>query len=89
MNENWRNLPAPTHRCRVCGAMWRFWPKRDVPGSNEDSWNMRSNACGECCDTAPMAEQIIPATEGDLLNWLQARLAFEQMPMIKTRPRKS
>lgn len=73
--SNWRELPAPTHRCNVCGALWRYWPKRDVPGATEDSWNMRSNHCGKCCDTAPMAEQIVPVTEGDMLNWLQARLS--------------
>lgn len=75
--SQWRDEPAPTHRCNVCGAMWRFWPRRDT--GHEDAWNMRSNACGPCCDQAPMREQIQPLTIGQFAEWLGARLAVDTM----------
>lgn len=52
--------PLPTHRCKVCGALWRYWPKRDT--GHDDSWNLRSSTCGKCCDMAPMGDQIEPLT---------------------------
>lgn len=44
----------PTHKCKVCGALWRY---------NEEgagSWTLRSSACGSCCDNAAMGDQIEP-----------------------------
>ena len=35
-NNDWRNEPAPTHRCKVCGALWRYWPKRDTGHDDSD-----------------------------------------------------
>lgn len=74
---NWRNEPAPTHRCKVCGALWRYWPKRDT--GHDDSWNLRSTACGQCCDSAPMGEQIEPLTLGEMEKYLAARRAVDAM----------
>jgi hypothetical protein len=74
---SWRGEVAPTHRCKVCGALWRYWPKRDT--GHEDSWNLRSTIAGQCCDTAPMGEQIEPLTIGRLAEWLSARLAVDTM----------
>ncbi len=42
--------PPPTHRCRVCGALWHRFASGD--------WTLISKACGKCCDNAPMGEQI-------------------------------
>lgn len=75
--SNWRNEPAPTHRCKECGALWRYWPKRDT--GHDDSWNLRSTACGQCCDTAPMGEQIEPMTLGEMEKYLAARHAVDAM----------
>ena len=71
---DWRTEPAPTHRCKVCGAMWRFWPKEDT-GQQHDTWNLRSLACGDCCDNAPMGEQIEPVTMGQIEEYLKGILA--------------
>jgi hypothetical protein len=43
------NTP-PTHRCKVCGALWFRWPA--------GTWSLRSPTCGPCCDNAQMGEQI-------------------------------
>lgn len=75
--SNWREEPAPTHRCKVCGALWRYWPKRDT--GHDDSWNLRSTACGPCCDNAPMGEQIKPLTLGEVEEYLTARNAVDAM----------
>lgn len=39
----------PTHRCKVCGAMWIDWG---------DSWSLFSPRCGQCCDNVAMGHQI-------------------------------
>jgi hypothetical protein len=33
----------PTHRCRVCGALWIEF---------QDAWSLFSLHCGKCCDNA-------------------------------------
>lgn len=43
---------APTHRCKVCLALWRQW--------DDGTWTLRSGSCGKCCDNAPMGDQIEP-----------------------------
>jgi hypothetical protein len=73
----WRSEPAPTHRCTVCGALWRYWPERDT--GHPASWNMRSGCAGDCCRDAPMGEQIKPVTLGELERYLRARLAVDVM----------
>lgn len=42
---------VPTHRCKVCGALWIEY---------SDSWSLFSRRCGKCCDNAPMGKQIEP-----------------------------
>lgn len=39
----------PTHRCKVCGALWIDWG---------DSWSLFSRHCGQCCDNVAMGDQI-------------------------------
>lgn len=39
----------PTHRCKLCGALWIDWG---------DSWSLFSLYCGPCCDNAAMGDQI-------------------------------
>jgi cytochrome c553 len=56
--------PLPTHRCTECGALWRLWLDKET--GHGDSWNLRSPKAGPCCDMAPMGEQIVPLTWGDL-----------------------
>lgn len=53
--------PVPTHRCKVCGALWRYWRKEET-GQETDSWNLRSSQCDLCCDSVPMDKQIEPLT---------------------------
>lgn len=65
---------APTHKCTVCGALWRFWPARDTIRSEQDTWSLRSPTCGPCCDNAPMRDQIVPATMADIQQELRRLL---------------
>lgn len=48
-----------THKCTVCGAFWRFWPKSEA-GLEQDTWSLKSASCGKCCDNAVMGDQIVP-----------------------------
>lgn len=41
----------PTHRCKLCGALWIDWG---------DSWSLFSRHCGQCCDNVAMGDQIEP-----------------------------
>lgn len=52
------NETVPTHRCRVCGALWREL--------GNGTWNLRSDRARLCCDNAPMGAQIEPLTVGQL-----------------------
>ncbi len=56
-------LPKPTHRCKVCGALWLRHPAEPekYPGSHpfhQASWSLLSTSCGECCDNVVMGDQI-------------------------------
>lgn len=77
-NFSWRDEAAPTHRCKECSAMWRFWRASET-GDDCDTWNLRSAVCGQCCDCAEMGDQIEPLTLGELEKYLAARLAVEAM----------
>jgi hypothetical protein len=77
---DWKDSPAPTHRCKVCGALWRFWRQEETPHARDDSWSCHTlNIMGKCCDMAAMREQIEPVTLGQLLQYLQARIAVDTM----------
>ena len=76
--QDWRREPAPTHRCKVCGGLWRYWRQSETPGATGDSWNMRSQ-CFDCCADAPMRDQIEPLTLGRLEQYIRARLAVDAM----------
>lgn len=76
MND-WFNDPAPTHRCTICGALWRYWLQRD--SGSPDSWSLHSNACGKCCDNVAMGGQIVRLTMGDFVELLRARFAVDVM----------
>lgn len=69
MIELMKALPgaAPTHRCTTCGALWRYWPRRDT-GDIVDSWSLRTAHGGPCCcgATEPMKKQIVPLTVDEL-----------------------
>ena len=58
MSENKYRIQdvIPTHKCKVCGALWRY---NEVGVS---SWTLRSPTCGSCCDNALMGDQIEPIT---------------------------
>lgn len=87
INEDIANEVVPSHRCTVCGAMWRLWRKEESgPHASGDSWNLRSATCGKCCDMAPMGEQIVPLTMIHLSQWIAARMAVAQMEMIMHGP---
>jgi hypothetical protein len=53
---------AATHRCVVCGALWRFNPAYIAPHgtSFEASWSVRSAHFGQCCDRGYMDLIMIP-----------------------------
>ena len=58
---------APTHRCKVCRALWVEWPADPAkpPPLQNGSWSLCSAVCGKCCDNAPMGEQIEALSEDD------------------------
>lgn len=52
-----------THRCKVCGALWRLNPGQPskYPPTHpfhDGTWTLVSATCGKCCDNVPMGEQI-------------------------------
>jgi hypothetical protein len=61
----WKSEDA-THRCKVCGALWRLCKGepdkyRDLPADyplSHDSWSLVSPTCGKCCDNVAMGDQI-------------------------------
>jgi len=85
MTADWLQHEVPTHHCVTCGALWRFWPERDT--GRADSWNLRSERCGPCCDTVAMGEQIKPLTVHRMLQWVAARHAVDEMLMRVFGPR--
>jgi hypothetical protein len=57
--REWASLRATaTHRCKVCGALWRLNDPTEV--QPEGSWSLASEACGRCCDNVAMGDQIEP-----------------------------
>ena len=70
VNEQ-RNRLAATHQCTICGARWRQL--------DDGHWTLCSKECGQCCDNAPMGEQI-EALE-DVAPW-SAPLSAEEKARI-------
>lgn len=54
MDPTWRGWG--THRCKVCGAIWRRWTADEQPP--EGGWTLYSSTCGKCCDNVEMGDQI-------------------------------
>lgn len=79
---NWRDRTLPSHKCKVCGALWRLWQPEEMPGAGGYTWGLRSNACGQCCDNVAMGEQIAPLTWKDAEDFIKAQLAIEVMRAI-------
>lgn len=77
-SRNWRSSSVPTHKCIKCGALWSYQLKRDTGAAN-DTWNLVSEQCGECCDNVPMAEQIVALTSYDLENYVTRNLHYEDV----------
>lgn len=53
---------SPTHRCKVCGALWILY---------SDAWSLCSKECGKCCNNVLMGEQIEPLLHSDLVTWME------------------
>jgi hypothetical protein len=57
--ERVEGVRKPTHRCKVCGALWiKNPPNKAQP---EGSWSLApvsSQVAGPCCDNALMSDQI-------------------------------
>lgn len=55
-----------THRCKVCGALWRLWQPGEARLGDKGSWSCAlpapgrdwSYRCGSCCDNVAMGDQI-------------------------------
>ena len=62
----------PTHRCKVCGALWRLWTREEneasglakMSGFEDGSWSLIGEKCGECCDNVAMEDQIEELPDG-------------------------
>lgn len=73
----------PTHRCKICGALWHEWDYGEVEEKMVGSWTLVSCDCGECCDNQPMENQIETigewASRTKEQNWhdMLAKLMFE------------
>lgn len=72
IKERAKSLKLPTHKCRVCGALWRVQLPMDTLEPDE-TWSLCSKTCGKCCDNVTMGEQIVPAESTDVLNALTNR----------------
>lgn len=73
------NRLLPSHRCTICGAMWRVLTPKDFGGAI--SWTLVSSFCGACCDNAPMSDQIQPLTISEFKQWL---IECESLPKETT-----
>jgi hypothetical protein len=60
-------IPIPTHRCKICGALWKLWQTGEagpgqnisgVPGRGSGGWTLVSSTCEKCCDNQVMGQQI-------------------------------
>lgn len=64
---------APTHRCKICGALWRLNPAMTTEEHRRthcrspycpllrETWSCHTlDVMGKCCDMAAMGEQIEP-----------------------------
>lgn len=47
-----------THRCKICGALWRLWQPGEAKAGDDGSWSLISPTCGKCCDNVAMGDQI-------------------------------
>lgn len=79
--SDWINNVCPSHKCTVCGALWRLFRKEDNAGVG-DSWSLCSNHCGKCCDNAAMGEQIVPVTLNDIGQFITAKIAVDAMNKV-------
>ena len=75
----------PTHRCKVCGALWIKHLTGQQPTWGEAQWSLYSRRCGPCCDNAPMGAQIEPI--GDMIDGIMVELAYArhvEMPISES-----
>lgn len=82
---SWKEETAPTHKCKVCGAMWRFYRKEET-GADTDSWNLQSDECGTCCDQVTMGEQIVPVSFHDVERVIKERHAKDLYMKLNNQP---
>lgn len=54
-----RRALGPTHRCKVCGTLWRKNPPAP-PVFPTESWTSMTDERGACCDNVEMGDQIEP-----------------------------
>jgi len=68
----WQATNTPTHRCRECGALWRYWRAEASFGEAPDqpAWERCSVVAGACCERAP-GPIVEPATVWDVIDWWQ------------------
>ena len=38
----------PTHRCKICGSLWKKWSDDEL-SIGSPSWSLISTSCGQCC----------------------------------------
>lgn len=62
MDTSFQGNRSPTHRCKVCGALWILY---------SDAWSLCSKECGKCCNNVLMGEQIEPLLHSDLVTWME------------------
>lgn len=65
----------PTHRCKVCGALWIDWG---------DTWSLFSPRCGQCCDNAAMGYQIEALPVLQLVSNPERRLAEAMSKIVES-----
>lgn len=58
---------VPSHICRHCGALWRFWPACDTQDQESEGWQLRSKVAGSCCNNALTMRAVVPLTWRDML----------------------
>lgn len=69
--DDWLDGTVPSHRCTVCGALWRVrLEHQDVV----ESWELHSREALGCCLGAHMGSQMVPIRVREMLRWLAGQV---------------
>lgn len=85
----YENDVTPSHKCRFCGALWRFFRKGESGGFTTDVWSNCSNFAGDCCAEKPIVDQMAPVTLIEIERYIVARKGIENFISMAQNPGKT